>query len=268
MRTWVLVCAVAALVQGAGTSSAVVLADDDVVGAWLFDDSSYATVDSSDAGNDGEATGNVTWIDDGRFGGALLFEGDESSISVEDDPSLHFTEGTDFTAAVWLRTDMVGFWPPMILAKNYYPTEERPWWALYYANGSKSLDGSASFFLRDDEGSNHHIGGGPLVNDGAWHHLVGTRQGETIRFYVDSVEVGSKDNAGFDVGTAPSPLHMMSHLERWQLGSLDEVLLLRRALDKGDVRELMDVGIEAFFSVSSAVGSKGKLAVQWEMLKN
>ncbi len=263
MRLRYLFCVVGILTIGARVGSGASLADDDLVGAWLFDDSGDAAVDSSDMGNDGEVIGNVTWVDDGQFGGALLFEGDESWVSVEDDASLHFTEGTDFTVAAWLRTEMAAGDPPMIVAKNYQPAGVNPWWALYYANQGKSLDGSASLFLRDAGGASHHIAGGPLVNDGAWHHLAGTRLGDTIRFYVDGVEEATKDDAGFDVGTAPVPLHMMSHLSRWLVGSLDEVIVLRRGLDGDEVAGLMDAGVEDFL----AVDSKGKLATQWATLK-
>ncbi|MEO2005844.1 MAG: LamG domain-containing protein [Candidatus Poribacteria bacterium] len=263
MRNWALVLGVSAALLGARTSVAAAISDDDLVGAWLFDNDGDPAVDSSDMGNDGEIIGNVSWADDGQFGGALVFEGDESWVSVEDDPSLHFTEGTDFTVAAWLRTEMAAGDPPMIVAKNYQPAGVNPWWALYYANQGKSLDGSASFFMRDAGGASHHIAGGPLVNDGAWHHLTGTRLGDTITFYVDGVEVATKDDAGFDVGTAPVPLHMMSHLSRWLIGSLDEVMILRRAFTADEIGELMEGGIE----LALAVKPKGKLATQWGTIK-
>ena len=239
------------------------LADDDVVGAWLFDDASDLGSDSSASGNHGDVVGNVKSANDGAFGGAALFEGNESWISVEDHESLHFTQGTDFTAAAWLRTDMVAGDPPMIVAKNYQPAQVQSWWALYYANQAKSLDGSASFFLRDSAGTSHHIAGGPKVSDGAWHHIAGTREGDTLRFYVDGAEVATKGDADFDVGTAPAPLHMMSHLNRWLVGSLDEVLLVRRALTGTEIEGLISSGVEGFLAVEPA----GKLATQWGHLK-
>ena len=233
------------------------------MGAWLFDDEGAPAEDSSAVGNDGEVIGNVSWVDDGKIGGALLFEGDESWVSVADDPSLHFTAGTDFTAAVWLRTEMAGGDPPMILAKNYQPAGVNPWWALYYANQGKALDGSVSFFLRDAGGASYHIAGGPLVNDGSWHHITGTREGGTLRFYVDGVEEASMEDADFDVGTAPVPLHMMSHTNRWLIGSLDEVLLMRRALTADEIGGLMESGIELFLRVEA----RGKLTTEWGALK-
>ena len=260
---YALVFGVSVALLGARTSVAAAISDDDLVGAWLFDSDAGVAVDSSDMGNDGEVIGNVSWVADGKVGGALLFEGNESWVSVEDDPSLHFTEGTDFTVAAWLRTEMATGDPPMILAKNYQPAGVNPWWALYYANQGKSLDGSASFFLRDAGGTSHHIAGGPLVNDGAWHHLTGTRLGDTITFYVDGVAVATKDAAGFDVGTEPVPLHMMSHTGRWLIGSLDEVMILRRAFTAEESGGLMEDGIE----LALAVGSKGKLATQWGTIK-
>lgn len=263
MRIRTLVCMTSVLGFAMQAALGASLGDADLVGAWLFDDDGDPAMDSSGAENHGEVIGNVSWVDDGQFGGALLFEGDESWVSVADDPSLHFTAGTDFTAAVWMRTEMAAGDPPMILAKNYQPAGVNPWWALYYANQGKALDGSASFFLRDAGGVSHHIAGGPLVNDGTWHHITGTREGGTLRFYVDGVEEATKDDADFDVGTAPVPLHMMSHLNRWLVGSLDEVFLLRRALSADEIGALMDGGVEVFLSVEP----NGKLATEWGSLK-
>lgn len=248
-----------ASVAGAVTS------DKTVAGLWRFDqDDKGIAKDESSYGNDGEIIGNVKWTRAGKFGGALEFGGNTSWVSVQDHESLQFKKGQDFTVAVWIKTEMATGDPPMVVAKNYQPVQTLPWYALYYANSAKTLDGSMSFFLRDNAGVSHHISGGPKIADGKWHHVAGVREKGTIRLYVDGERVAEKGEADFDVGTNSAPLHMMSHLNRWLIGTLDEVILLRRALSDDEIKNLMQVGTEGYLAVSAT----GKLPTQWGALKN
>jgi len=245
-------------------SVAGAVSDKTIAGLWRFDkDDKAVATDESPYKNDGEIIGNVKWTSAGKFGGALEFAGNTSWVSVKDHESLQFKKGQDFTLAAWLKTEMTAGDPPMIVAKNYQPTETRPWYALYYANAAKTLDGSASFFLRDSAGVSHHIAGGPKIADGKWHHLAGVREKGSIRLYVDGVRVAEKGDADFDVGTNPAPLHMMSHLNRWLVGSLDDVIVLRRALSDAEVKSLMESGTVGYLSVAATE----KLPIQWSALK-
>jgi hypothetical protein len=87
---------------------------------------------------------------------------------------------------------------------------------------------------------------GEIIGDVKWHHLTGVREGAAIRFYVDGERVAEGGNADFDVGTNAAPLHMMSHLNRWLVGALDDVIILRRALPDGEVKSLMRSGAESY----------------------
>lgn len=253
------------LVWGLASVGGAASSDRTIAGLWRFDqDIKGVAKDESPYGNDGEILGNVKWTSAGKFGGALEFGGNTSWVSVKDHESLQFKRGQDFTLAAWLKTEMSAGDPPMVVAKNYQPAQTLPWYALYYANGAKALDGSMSFFLRDSAGTSHHISGGPKIADGKWHHVAGVREKGTIRLYVDGERVAEKGDADFDVGTNPAPLHMMSHLNRWLVGTLDEVILLRRALSDAEMKTLMQKGTEGYLAVSVT----GKLSTQWGALKN
>ena len=89
------------------------------------------------------------------------------------------------------------------------------------------------------------------------------REKASIRFYVDGERVAEKGDANFDVGTNVAPLHMMSHLNRWLVGALDDVIMLRRALSDDEVKSLMQSGTDGYLAVSAT----GKLSVQWSALK-
>ncbi|MBD3183456.1 hypothetical protein GF312_14250 [Candidatus Poribacteria bacterium] len=237
---------------------------EDIAGIWLFDsDEGDTAVDLSENGNDGNIMGGVEWTADGKFGGALSFDGADGWVEVPDDDSLEFPEGVDFTLACWLLITTPEDAPPMIIAKNYHPAQVLPWYALYYADQAKAATGNMSLFLRDAASANFHIASNTLVNDDEWHHLVGTREGGTIRLYIDGVEEASMDGADFDVGTNDAPLHFMSHTGRFMGGILDEVIILRQALSEAEINDLMNNGIESALSVSSS----GKLSVTWGEIK-
>ncbi|MFQ6043195.1 MAG: LamG domain-containing protein [Candidatus Poribacteria bacterium] len=245
--------------------SAVKVTDPDVAAIWLFDEDQKGEArDFSENKHVGKIHGNVEWVKDGKFGGALSFEGNVSWIEVPDHPSLQFPKGQDFTIAVYIKTEMGAGSPPMIVAKNYQPAETRPWYALYYANQAKALDGHVSFFLRDNAGNSHHIASSSLINDNEWHHVAGTRKGGTMKLYVDGVAEAEKGGADFDVGTNPAPLHINGHLNRWLVCVLDEIVLVRRALTDSEMEALVKNGIEAMFM---SVNRLDKLTTTWGKIK-
>lgn len=249
----------------ASLAYAIQVADPDVAAVWLFDeDEGEEATDLSENKHVGQIHGNVAWIEDGKFGGALSFEGNTSWIEVPDHPSLQFKKGQDFTVAAYVKTEMSAGSPPMIVAKNYQPAEVRPWYALYYANQAKSLDGHVSLFLRDEAGTSVHIASDSAISDNEWHHVAGTRKGDTIKLYVDGVAEAEMGGADFDVGTSEAPLHINGHLDRWLVGVFDEIVLVRRALTDPEVEALAENGIaDVFLSVSR----KDRLATTWARIK-
>ena len=245
---------------------AIQVTDSDIALIFMFDEEAKQEVkDISENEHIGEIIGNVKWVEDGKFGGAFSFEGDPSWISVADHPTIQFPQGQDFTIAVYIKTEMSSGDPPMIVAKNYQPSEMRPWYALYYANQAKSLDGHVSIFLRDTAGNSHQIASNNTIADGEWHHVAGTRQGDTLRLYVDGVVEAEKDDADFDVGTNTAPLHINGHLDRWLIGLFDEIVIVRRALNESEIQALMNQGIEDVFL---SINPKDKLSTIWSEIKD
>lgn len=247
-----------------GTDS-VSAADPDVAGIWLFDeDTGDVAEDSSGNGNNDAIIGGVEWTADGKFGGALDFNGDDGWVEVPDDDSVEFPAGVDFTLACWLRVTTPEGSPPMIIAKNYHTTSQMlPWYGLYYADAAKQATGNIGLFLRDESAANFHIASISKIDDGEWHHIAGIREGGTLRLYVDGVEEAAMDGADFDVGTNDGSLHFMSHYDRFMGGVLDEVIILRRAISADEIGNLMENGIETVLAVSSS----GKLPSTWAGIK-
>lgn len=90
--------------------------------------------------------------------------------------------------------------------------------------------GTVSFYCSDSSGNTSQITSSAL-NNGAWHHLVGVRSGNTVMFYVDGVLVGS-NTVGFTgnfnsmvTGLGHNPYNAEDYF-----GSLDECGLFSVAL--------------------------------------
>ena len=81
---------------------------DDAIGIWLFDEGrGNVAKDSSPNGNDGELIAGPKWVE-GKFGGALEFDGSGTSVETESADKLNEFElgdKTDFTVTAWFKTD-------------------------------------------------------------------------------------------------------------------------------------------------------------------
>ena len=81
---------------------------DDAIGVWLFDEGTGKVAkDSSPNGNDGELIAGPKWVE-GKFGGALEFDGSGTSVETESADKLNGFElgdKTDFTVTAWFKTD-------------------------------------------------------------------------------------------------------------------------------------------------------------------
>ena len=72
-----------------------------LVGAWAFNEGTGTTAaDASGSGNQGTLVGGATWSTQGRYGGALSFNGSTGLVRVADSASLDLT--TAMTLSAWI----------------------------------------------------------------------------------------------------------------------------------------------------------------------
>ena len=82
------------------------IAQDDVVGMWLFDEGKGDVAkDSSDNGNDGEIV-DCQWVE-GKFGKALSFNGTSSYVEVPHKPSLSVSDD-QISIIAWITQRIEG----------------------------------------------------------------------------------------------------------------------------------------------------------------
>ena len=102
-----------------------------------------------------------------------------------------------------------------------------------------------------------------VIDFGDWHYLAGTYDGEVAKSWVDSKVIVEQPVAG-EVAAAPNvPLRWSNDCcgGRMLEGILDEIVIVNRALDEAEMKELMEEGFP------TAVSPSGKLATTWADLK-
>ncbi len=159
-----------------------------LVAWWQLDDGSgSAAIDSSGNGLDGILVGDPSWAA-GIVGGALEFDGDGDYINVGKDPAFDITN--QITVAAWIKVgSFQGEWQN-IIAKG-----DTSWRLQRYLDKNTLEFACTGVVVPGTKWSN--ILGTVEVNDGQWHHVVGTYDGAQICLYVDgTLDVSSKTIGG------------------------------------------------------------------------
>ena len=155
-------------------------------GVWHMDDANPP--DSTTNGNNGTGYGTPTVLPALVADGVdAVDSGEEDDIRVDDDDSID--PGDNFTASLWVKTSMGGAWFRNVMGNFGVGGGGGTFWGLGWM-GANDL----GFVARVANQTTQLHGG--AYNDGRWHHLVGQKEGDTIRFYVDGALKQSGTRAG------------------------------------------------------------------------
>jgi hypothetical protein len=210
---------------------------DGMVAYWPLDDGLEQLNDviANTAFNNGVCVSGTCPISNlsGKVASALMFDGNDE-ISVADTSGLEFTIGGDMSIETWVKTtqDCTG---NKVFVGRYEGLPMAAWWLGCYGASQAALN-KAAFHMRDSAGKELSVIGTSVINDGQWHHIVGTRDGTANinKIYVDGV----LENSGTPAFTgeltftskpvtigyfAPDPYY-------WYDGTLDEMALYDQAL--------------------------------------
>ena len=192
-----------------------------LVAAYGFGEGEGFTVaDASGNGNGGTITG-ATWTTAGRFGNALVFNGMNSWVTVNDAPSLDLT--TAMTLEAWVfPTVAPSGWRDLISKESgsgiaYYlyasGTGNRPATGILIGSVERTLFGTS------------------VLPTSAWRHVAATYDGTQQRLYVGGVQVASRAQTGsIAVTTGPLRLGGNGVWGEYFNGRIDEVRIYNRAL--------------------------------------
>ena len=206
--------------------------------------------DLSEFGNDATFKGNPKLID-GVFGKALEFDG-KTAGEIADHPSLDIVDG--ITIEFWAivkggEAIQSGVEKGVAWVSGLYNLA-----ALY--NGGTILQ----FFDLPDPCNDENIG--PSIQDGEWHFLAGTWDGDTILLYIDG-ELEAEMACKGELKPNADPLFIGARggSGRFLTGALDEIKMYNYALTKEELRKDMAEPL------TLAVEAQNKLATFWARLK-
>jgi hypothetical protein len=201
-----------------------------LVAAYNFDEGSGTTlVDRTGQGRTGAIAG-ATWTTQGRFGGALSFDGVNDWVTVNDAPSLDLTTGMTLEAWVYPTANGAGSWRNVVLKQrtggevyNLYANADTNAPVVYVvrsANQNDALDARGTTQL-------------PL---NTWTHLAATYDATTLRLYVNGVQVGSRAVSGaLLTSTGVLRIGGNSIWGEFFQGRIDEVRIYNRSLTAAEI---------------------------------
>jgi len=205
-----------------------------LVAWWKLDDGSGSTAaDSSGNGLAGALAGDPTWVD-GIVGGALMFDGDGDYINVGKNPAFDITN--QITVAAWIKVaSFEGEWQN-IIAKG-----DTSWRLQRYKDKNTLEFACTGVTVPGTNWSN--ILGAVDVNDGQWHHIVGTYDGSQICLYVDGKLDVSSNSIGGSIKINDQPVYIGENSEapqRFWNGLIDDVRVYSYGLSADEVAAISE----------------------------
>ena len=225
--------------------------------AWLFNENSGKVVKDIVSGHDGDIKGNLKWVDDGKFGGALEFPGKgDSYVRVDHDDVFN---SDPYTFVAWVKLNAASWQYVVWRNGEVWPEPENV----------RHLDiwihqDDYPVFMWHVKGQVGRIDGKTIVADGEWHHIAKVYDGSKVQMFVDGKLEGEKASGG-TLDTSKSPIWIGARPGNVAAtGLFDEVGFFTKALTEAQVNDVMDTGLADY----AAVEATGKATTTWGLLKS
>ena len=192
---------------------------------WKLDEESGTVAKDAIAFSDGDLYGGPVWSEDGKIDGALYFDGTDDYIDFGTKCSL---DGElDFTVMCWVKTDAA---TEQVLIQQRYDSYQGEYWMKVTSNGKVN-------FAVYNGGYQFNFDSIKAVNDGQWHHVAVTRNGETGTIYIDGV---ADANASGEIKSLVSDLGVVVGFDKlgsdkYFKGYLDDIRIYNVSLDAADL---------------------------------
>ncbi|MCP4428251.1 MAG: hypothetical protein GY803_27495, partial [Chloroflexi bacterium] len=224
------------------------LATCDQTAYWLLDETSGTVYDDVIGRHDAECVGDCPSFVSGLVGGAQQFTIDKASV-IDVSPSPDFDWGMDdsFSIEFWIQTvagETCESSSEVVIGRD---DEDGPHWWIGCSNGGK-----AKFTLLDSQGNGVEELLGSPIGDGAWHHIVGVRNGvnDTNYLYVDgALAVSATHNytSGFESDTSALNIGWFNHHsnpKKFNIkGTVDELAIYGRSLTPAEIESHYNYGL-------------------------
>jgi len=147
--------------------------------------------DASSSAHTITANGDISLTKE-PFGGAgaVSFDGSGDALQIPNTTETNFGIG-DFTIESWIKTGSTA--SPAVIIQDYgSPGSANGWIFRQDATNNNKLE----LIVFDGSDSNgYKVTGTSIITDNTWHHVAATREGTTIKVFVDGVQEASATNS-------------------------------------------------------------------------
>ncbi|MFZ2206160.1 MAG: DUF2341 domain-containing protein [Microgenomates group bacterium] len=215
------------------------------IGHWKLDECQGAIANDSSGNNNigtvtigatgtnastGTCTSSGAWADgaSGRFNSSLELDGTDDEITTADSPSLDMA---NMTVSAWIKTSNAA--EQCIVERNNS--------TFYFCTSGGKLrywiNGVAATWMTSNKS----------VNDGAWHHVLGTWDGADKKLYIDGLLDKTEAGSGGDIGNTTVGLNFGVRKnagvpQNYFNGQIDEVKLYNYAQTASQVKQQYNGG--------------------------
>ena len=214
------------------TTAAAKTTTQDLVAAYSFSQGSGTTVpDASGNGNTGTIS-NATWSTAGNYGDALLFNGTNAMVTVNNSASLDLT--TAMTLEAWVDPSAVSSaWRDVV-----YKGSDNYWLSATSTQSSMPAAGATV------GSSDVFTAGTAALAVNTWTFLAETFNGSTLALYVNGTQVSSLAQTG-NILTSTDPLSIGGDSIYGQFfqGLIDEVRVYNVALTAAQIHTDMNTPV-------------------------
>ncbi len=203
--------------------------------------------DYSGKGNNGAIYGNPQFVN-GKVGKALSFDGVDDYVDAGADSSLNIVDF--FTLEAWINPKANGV---MIISQR---SDDTNWPYQLFLDGSNKLK-----LFSNPSGTNLFVTSSDSVNLNTWNHVVATRDGTAINFYINGIADSgnpqtlakgvAEDSPKLTIGNQVVPA-LLSFFN----GSIDEVKIYNSSLTKEQISANYNLEYNKVVSQETTAGDK------------
>ncbi|MBI4894662.1 MAG: hypothetical protein HY833_02925 [Candidatus Aenigmarchaeota archaeon] len=215
--------------------TSVTTAEPGLVGYWNFNEGRGTNItDSSGNGNTERLYGGTSWVSNSscKFGGCVSFDGSGDYINGTG-INFELSGRNSASYSIWVKSPGANSLDTVIM---YSGNSEI---GFSHAGTAGASDHKIYFGALGSSVTTN-----TLFNDNAWHHVVGTYDGTTMRVYVDGIEEAATSRTGSFTSNGNYILFAVRHDAAASLrGELDEARVYNRALSPSEIRQLYLTGL-------------------------
>jgi len=213
--------------------------DNSIVGCWQFNEGAGTNVtDTSGNENTGTWQNGITRATgtDAKFGNAVILDGVDDYINIPDSNSLDGMGALTISSWIYMNGNPTDV--NIIAGKD----SQIPYGYRLTVDTNRKVHFAVDTTNKAWYGAGTYVTGSTVMSTGAWHHIVGTYDGEYVRVYVDGSLCGTGSQAisgAIDSNTSPVRLgcKVVSNTDYFN-GRIDETRIYSRALNDTQVYNL------------------------------